>query len=101
MATFTIGAAVETTDPSVEVTLSPDAPLAVGRHTFQLVVVDDSGNSSLPDSVDIIVRDTKAPTAVMTAPSQVELGESFNLDGRKSSDVAPGKVVKYVWTLVS
>ena len=100
MAKFNIGVAVETADPGVEVTISPDAPLAVGRHRFQLVVVDDSGNSSLPDQVEIIVRDSKNPTAVITAPTQVEFGETFGLDGRKSSDVAPGRVVKYVWTLV-
>jgi hypothetical protein len=100
MAKFSIGVSVESADPGVEVTISPDAPLPVGRHRFQLVVVDDSGNSSLPDAVEIIVRDSKNPTAVITAPTQVEFGESFGLDGRKSSDVAPGRVVKYVWTLV-
>jgi hypothetical protein len=30
----------------------------------------------------------------------VEFGEAFGLDGRRSSDVAPGRVVKYIWTLV-
>ncbi len=100
MATVNIGASVESADPGVEVTISPDAPLAVGRHRFQLIVVDDAGNSSLPDAVDIIVRDSKNPTAVITAPTQVEFGESFGLDGRRSSDVAPGRVVKYIWTLI-
>jgi hypothetical protein len=100
MATFNICVTVETVEPGVEVTVSPDAPLAVGRHRFQLVVVDDSVNSSLPDTVDIIVRDSKLPTAVITAPTQVEFGESFGLDGRRSSDVAPGRVVRYIWTLV-
>ena len=100
MAKFNIGASVETTEAGVEVTISPDAPLAVGRHKFSLVVFDDSGNASLPDTVEIIVRDSKNPTAVITAPTQVEFGESFGLDGRKSSDVIPGRVVKYVWTLV-
>ena len=100
MATFNIGSAVETADPSVEVTISTDTPLGVGRHRFQLVVVDEAGNSSLPDSVDVIVRDSKNPTAVLSAPTQVEFGESFGLDGRRSSDVAPGRVVKYIWTLV-
>ena len=100
MAKFSIGVSVETADPGVEVTINADSALPVGRHRFQLVVVDDSGNSSLPDAVDIIVRDSKNPTAVLTAPSQVEFGESFGLDGRKSSDVVPGRVVKYIWTLV-
>ena len=100
MAKFSIGVSVETADPGVEVTINADSALPVGRHRFQLVVVDDSGNSSLPDQVEIIVRDSKNPTAVITAPTQVEFGETFGLDGRKSSDVAPGRVVKYVWTLV-
>jgi hypothetical protein len=100
MATFNIGVSVETSDPGVEVTIDPAAPLAVGRHRFQLTVVDDSGNVSLPDTVDIIVRDSKLPTAVLSAPTQVEAGESFALDGRRSSDVAPGRVVKYIWTLI-
>ncbi len=100
MATFNLGVTVETAEPGVEVTINPDAPLAVGRHRFQLVVVDDSGNNSLPDTVDVIVRDSKLPTAVLTVPTQVEFGENFGLDGRKSSDVAPGRVVKYIWTLI-
>ncbi len=96
-----IGETIETTESSVEVTVSPDNPLPVGRHVFQLVVEDDSGNRSQPDRVTVIVRDTQAPTAVLSAPSQVEAGQSFNLDGRQSSDVAPGRVVRYHWTLVS
>ncbi len=100
MAIFNIGASVETTTPTIEVTVNSDSPLPIGRHKFQLVVVDDSGNSSLPDSVDIIVRDTINPTAILIAPTQVEAGQSFTLDGNKSSDVAPGKVVKYIWTQI-
>ena len=100
MAKFVIGAPVETAEPSVEVTVDAAAPLSVGRHTFQLVVVDDAGNQSQPDSVVVIVKDSTNPTAVLKAPSQVEPGASFPLDGRASSDVAPGKVVKYIFTLV-
>jgi hypothetical protein len=100
MSTFVIGTPVETEDGTVEVTVDPDNPLAVGRHVFQLVVTDDSGNQSLPASVEVIVKDSAAPTAVVTAPSQVEFGATFLLDGRGSSDVPPGKVVKFIWTLV-
>lgn len=100
MATFVIGTPVETADPTVEFTVDPAAPLAPGRHRVQLVVFDDAGNQSLPDAVEFIVRDTQAPTAVLSVPSQVELGASFLLDGRRSSDVAPGRVVRYVFTLV-
>jgi hypothetical protein len=100
MATFAIGTPVETDAPVIEVTVDPAAPLSAGRHRFQLVVVDDAGNQSAPDAVDVIVRDTTNPTAVLGVPSQVEFGGSFSLDGRRSSDVAPGRVVKYIFTLV-
>jgi hypothetical protein len=100
MATFKPGTAVETPDPTVEVTVTAAAPLPAGAHKFQLVVVDDSGNTSDPIVVGVIVRDTLKPTAVLIAPEQVEFGQSFLLDGRKSSDVPPGKVVRYVWTMV-
>ena len=42
----------------------------------------------------------QAPTAIITAPTQVEFGQSFRLDGSKSSDIPPGKVVKFIWTMV-
>ena len=100
MATFVIGEKVETEQPAVEVTVDPQNPLPVGKHSFQLVVMDESGNESLPATVDVIVKDGQNPTAVVTAPSQVEFGQSFLLDGRRSSDVPPGRVVRFVWTLV-
>src|SRR4051812_2425135 len=97
---FNIGQTAETAEPTIEVTASAEHPLPPGKHVFQLVVEDDSGNRSQPDTVEIIVRDTLAPTAVMRAPSQVEFGKPFNLDARESSDVAPGKVVRFIWTKV-
>ena len=100
MATFAIGTPIESADPVIEVTVDPTAPLAAGRHRFQLVVVDDAGNQSASDTVEIVVRDSTLPTAVLRVPSQVEFGSSFQLDGRASTDVAPGKVVKYIFTLV-
>jgi hypothetical protein len=101
MANFVIGTPVETVTPTVEVTVTPQVPLTVGRHKFQLEVVDDSGNRSLPDAVEVIVKDTKNPTAVLVVPPQVEPGVSFTLDGRTSSDVPPGRVVKFIWTLLT
>jgi len=100
MAKFVVGTPVETDTPVIEVTVDATSPLSMGRHRFQLVVVDDSGNRSAPDTVDVIVRDSTNPTAVLAAPTQVEVGTSFSLDGRRSSDVAPGKVVKYIFTLI-
>ena len=67
MAEFIVNTDVETDTPTVEVTLSPERPLKLGRHRFRLIVVDDSGNKSVPDEVDVIVADTEAPTATNTA----------------------------------
>jgi hypothetical protein len=100
MPEMNIGQTIVTTENGLEVTVKPDSPLSVGRHVFQLVVEDDSGNQSQPDQVTVIVRDSQAPTAVIGAPAQVEFGQSFKLDGRQSSDIPPGKVVRYHWTLV-
>ena len=61
MAQFVINQPVTTDTSSVEVTVSPDRPIAVGRQRFQLVVADDSGNASKPDVVEVIVADQDAP----------------------------------------
>jgi hypothetical protein len=98
MPEFRTGQPVETDAPDVEVTVSPTALLPAGRHRFQLVVVDDSGNRSDPSITEVIVRDTTKPTAVIDAPREVDLGRSFQLSGRRSSDIAPGRIVKYIWT---
>lgn len=100
MASFVIGTPIETTEPAIEVTVAATSPLAPGRYRYQLTVLDDSGNRSLPDTVEVIVKDTKNPTAVLKTPSQVESGQSFLLDGRASSDVAPGRIAKYTWTFL-
>lgn len=107
MAVFQIGKAVTTgpsttppTGSTVDVTVTAAAPLAKGPHRFQLVVIDDDGNQSDPVVATVIVKDTQKPTAVISAPAQVQPGQSFVLDGSKSSDVAPGTVVTYIWTLL-
>ena len=101
MATFNIGTKVVTTEDAVSVDLSPSAPLPPGVHHFQLIVVDDAGNESDPATAQIVIKDTVKPTAVLSiAPSQVDPGVAFKLDGTKSSDVPPGKVVQYIWTMI-
>ncbi len=100
MPVFQVGQTITTQQPEVEVTVSPDNPLPIGKLLFQLVVDDEAGNSSKPAVVEIIVRDTQAPTAVIDAPSTVEFGQTFKLSGARSSDVPPGKVVAYHWTLL-
>ncbi len=74
-------------------------PLEVGLHVVQLVVVDDSGNRSQPDtrSVDVL-GDTTNPTAVLTAPSAIDEGTDLAVSGADSID-GGGTIVRYEWTL--
>ena len=98
MAEFVINQDVATEVPTIEVTIGANNPLRLGRHRFRLVVVDDTGNKSVPDDVEVIVADQDAPTAVLRAPRLVPFGRSFDLDGTASFDVGGGRVTRYVWT---
>jgi len=97
MAEFVINADVVTDQPTIEVTLSADKPLALGRHQFRLIVVDNAGNKSIGDVKEVLVADLDNPTAILVAPTVVGFGRSFLLDGSRSFDVGGGKVVQYVW----
>jgi len=94
------GETVETKTASVEITSSVEQFLPVGTHTFQLIVLDEDGNESDAAQVKVVVRDTQRPTAVIVGPESAELGQSFSLDGSRSTDVAPGKIAAYRWTLL-
>lgn len=99
MAEFKINQDVTTDAASVEVTITPTNTLPLGRHRFQLIVIDDSGNKSKADVVEVRVADQDAPTAVLRAPvPTVSLGKSFQLDGSGSFDVGGGRLVRWVWT---
>ena len=98
MAEFQTGVPIETTEPTIEVTVAPDRPLPPGQHRFRLVVIDQDGLSSVPAEVLVVVRDDRAPTAVLTAPANVLLGRSFTLDGSRSSDPGGGRLTRFVWT---
>ena len=100
MARFELNVPIETDVPTITVEVAQGEALPPGRHTFQLVVFDNDGLEAQPDTVDVIVRDDRAPTAVLDAPGQVLFGQDFNLSGRQSSDPPPGRVVRYVWTLL-
>lgn len=100
MAEFTVGAEVRTDVPTVEVTVTPNNPLPIGRQIFRLVVVDDAGNASRADQVEVIVADQDAPTAVIRGPRVVGTGRPFELDGSGSFDVGGGRIVAYLWTYV-
>jgi hypothetical protein len=97
MAQFIINQPVNTDVPVVEVTVTADRPLPIGRQRFQLIVTDDSGNTSRPDVVEIIVADQDAPTAILTAPTTTAFGRSFNMSGERSTDIG-GRIVRYAWT---
>lgn len=99
MAEFIPNKPVNTTEPKVEVTVDPNNPFPVGRLRFRLVVTDDAGNESAPDEVDVIVRDSERPTAVIDAPRAVNFRDSFTLSGERSADVG-GRIDTYRWELV-
>jgi hypothetical protein len=93
---------IKTGDPILEIVMDTGAPLRVGQHTFSLVVADDSGNVSQTATVEVIIRDGQAPTAVLDVlPSRtLSFGQSFTLSAERSSDVG-GQIESYTWTLVS
>jgi len=101
MAQFKPNTPIETSDPTIEVTVSSTDPLPIGPVRFQLVVFDEQNNPSKPAFLEVTVRDTQNPTAVLDGPREgVELGKSFSLSGERSRDVEPGKIVRYEWTMV-
>lgn len=99
----------KTNDPRLNIKVSNDNPLPIGSNTFELVVVDDSGNESLAAQVIVIVRDTARPTAVLRVTgadgrplpdNALEFGASFILNAKGSLDAPPGKISQYVWSLL-
>ena len=44
------------------------------------------------------VAEAQNPTAVLSAPAQIPAGQMFTLDGSRSSDVPPGRIVRYTFT---
>lgn len=113
MAKFVPGTdtAVKSDEPRLDVLASERAPLKPGKHVFQLVVSDDSGNDSAPANVTVIVLDTERPTAVIDLINpdgsrnaepvvQVPFGKGFQLSGDRSSDIG-GAVKVWNWTLLT
>ena len=108
MAIFKPNQPIVQADPMVKVEVSRENPLPVGPHRFQLVVVDDAGNPSEPTFLEVIVLAPTDPTAVLDVVDEsgtrveatVPYGQTFILSGVRSSDVEPGKVVEYQFTLV-
>ena len=97
MPEFIIGQEIRSEESSIEVTITPETALPPGKHRFQLIVTDDSGNTSEADTVEVLVIDDKRPTAIIDAPAAVSVGSSFRLSGKRSFDLAPGKIVTFNW----
>lgn len=101
---------VKSDEPLLDVAASAATPLKPGKHVFQLVVVDDSGNDSETASVTVIVQDLDRPTAVVdllnergerisTPEVSVPFGKPFRLTGDRSTDIG-GEVKVWNWTLL-
>ncbi len=87
MPRFEINVPIESDQSNVTVEVDPAAPLVTGRHRFELVVTDDSGNPSEPTAIVVIVADRERPTAVLDGPEVVNFGTSFELSGKRSFDI--------------
>ncbi len=109
MAEFKPNVPVVQNTPHVTVDIKRGNALPPGKHRFQLVVVDDAGNESEPAFLNIVVKDSARPTAVLELvdknkaviePPIVPAGKSFILSGAGSKD-ADGRIKEYRWTLLS
>jgi len=107
MATFKPNVPVVQKDAVVSVDVTAANPLPVGKHTFILTVVDDSGNESDKVSIDVIVKDTDRPTAVLDLVDKagniltdltVAPGASFFLSASRSKD-ATGSLKEFRFTM--
>ena len=91
---------VEAAAPDATLVITMDRPLPVGSYLFQLEVIDNSGNRSQPVQARLIVVDTQAPSAIISAPRTVPFNTEFTLSGIESRDVGGGTIASYVWTLL-
>ena len=104
------------------ITVDSNRGLAIGAHRFRLIVVDDSGNESEPNFLDVIVqdrdkdkdkdrdrdRDRDKPTVVLDVvvasgariDAPVPAGRTFRLWAARSTDSGGGRVVEYRFPLV-
>ncbi len=95
-------------EPLVRVEIPRAEPLPIGANRFRLVVVDDDGVESEPTFLEVIIQAPAAPTAVLDVVDDnqrrldpvVPFGRGFILSGGRSTDVDPGRVVEWRFTLV-
>jgi hypothetical protein len=87
-------------DSTLILAVDTGRPLRIGAYTFQLKVVDDSGNESQAVQVRLFIVDSQAPTAIISAPRTVPFATDFTLSGAESTDVGGGTIARYIWTLI-
>jgi hypothetical protein len=87
-------------DAILTIVIDPTNPMKVGSYTFQLEVMDDSGNRSKPVQARLFIADTQSPTAIISAPRTVPFATDFTLSGVESTDVGGGTIARYIWTLI-
>ena len=109
MARFQRNQPVEQANPQVKVDFAPNQQLDVGPNRFELVVIDDAGQESEPVAIEVVVLHDAKPTAVLDVlaangnrlqPAKIKRGQKISLSGKRSTDKAPGKIVKYRFTWV-
>lgn len=109
MPKFEVNKPIAQPDPVIKVDVTPDAPLPLGANRFSLVVIDSAGNASEPTIIEVIVKDLDKPTAVLDVVDDagkridpnVAFGKTFTLSGVRSTDLPPGKITEYRFTLLN
>ncbi len=74
MAGFTVGKAIVTDTPMIQV----DAGLPIGTHRFTLVVTNDKGVESLPATIDVVIYRLLTPPIT---PTRVPIPRPINRGG--------------------
>jgi hypothetical protein len=88
-------------DAALIIVIDPASPMKIGTYTFQLECEDQDGNRSKAALAKVVIADTLAPTAIISAPRSVPFGEDFILSGAESSDIGGGQIARFVWTLIN
>ena len=104
---FSGGVEVTRNQPSLLVAAS-STPVPVGAQNYQLVVEDGSGNRSAAVELQLMVKDTVAPSAMLAvfdsngqSITQIDQGQTFTLSGQHSSDANGGVIAQYHWRAVN
>ena len=101
MPQFVPGPPIETETPSNRGNCHPRQASAALATPISAVVTGDAGNVSTPALVEVVVRDSQKPTAVLDAPRLAEAEQSFEVSGSRSTDTALGRILRYQWMMLS